>query len=178
MNVLKVIIVVGFGMMLLACGGESKRSVEGAEEGTPKAEDGRIVLSSELSDKGLVIPEGEAEGMVISSQKLANAIANHFDSISEVFDISFESEFYFRELSPAPVGAMFTVSFDVRTTKGSIYRDIECRAYVATRSVIIIGKCSSDQVILAKDSLGKRLRELKIEDSTTSVRFKDQEYMY
>ena len=163
MNVLKVIIVVGFGMILLACGGESKRSAEGAEEGMPKTEDGRIVLSSELPDKGLVIPEGEAEDKVISSQKLTSIIVNRFDSISEVFDISLVSDWY-------PFS--FTVLFNIRTTKGSIYRDIECRGSVKKGHLMEIRNCESDQVTLARGAIWVSLWELNIEDSTTRARFK------
>ena len=167
MNVLKIIIVVGFGMILLACGGESKRSVKDAEEGMPKTEDGRIVLSSE-SEGFLVIPEGEAEDVVISSQKLGSAIANYFDSISEVFNISFESELYVMEVmhvfSPFTDdhSDTFTVSFDIRTTRGSVHKDVQCRA----RSNVYrfyLEECASGQVVMSLKRIKMRIDQIKVE---------------
>ena len=132
-------------------------------QGTKK--DNRIVLSSESADY-LIIPEGPYEGDVISRSKLAVFIADHFKSISRVYDISFTSELHSIEAAfnivslgilPALDGAdYFTASFAVETTSGHVFENIKCMAVtstalaIANRNSLAIGGCESNQASLDK----------------------------
>ena len=165
MHLLKIIIFIGLAFLLTHCG--SQRS--------SKAEDGRIVLSSE-SDKFLIIPEGAGSGRFIYKQKMADKIAMNFDSVSEVFDISFQEELRQRDvLSNIATlgyyglvgGNTFTLSFSIKTTTGKVYRNIQCEIGLDINVVtphyqyFIIDDCNSGEVILRgeKDNIF-----IKVED--------------
>lgn len=114
MSFLKTIIIVGFGMMLINCGGQNNNDKQGAVEidrveadGTARAKDGRIVLGSQSEDH-LIIPEGAFEGFQIDSTKLANAIVGRIDSVSRFSGTSVQSGVYF--VTTTPVTAIDRVS--------------------------------------------------------------------
>ena len=88
--------------------------------------------SSESEDRLLTAPEGGKEH-VFNEKKLGIAIADRFESIAEVYDISMRSELYpvetFVNITTLGIAklfdfAVFTVSFKVKTTSGAIYRDV------------------------------------------------------
>ena len=151
MNLLKTIIFIGLALLLAHCGGQGSNEkdikVARMENGVPKTEDGRIILSSQ-SEGELVIPEGEAEGVAISRQKLAKQIEDQFDSISEVTRISFSDDFYAVEIFG--VIDRFTVSFNMRTTSGDLYENVQCVARSKKLTLFLLD-CENDQVVLSRE---------------------------
>ena len=118
-----------------------------------------VVFSAE-SDY-LVIPDGSLRGAVISKQKLGKAIAEQFEDISEVNDISIVDEFHFIEgftrtfsLGFADIISDFdvlTISFRITTNKDSdtgFYPYIQCWAYGSTGSTnyLKMSYCESENV--------------------------------
>ena len=154
MNLLKAIIFIGCAVQLVHCGGQgsSEREIKVArvENGVSKAEDGRIILSSQ-SDRveGLIIPEGAAEGVAISKGKLESYIANQFDEISKVTHALFSDDLYPIELFWLGGLDRFTVSFNIRTTKGDILEGIQCKA-TSYEVELILSNCENGQVKLYK----------------------------
>ena len=156
MSLLKTIIFIGLALLLAHCGGQGSNSestvkIAKVEDGVPKTEDGRTILSSESEE--LVIPEGGAKGVAINVQKLENYIANQFDSISEVTRMSFSDDFYAIEFAFFGSVDRFTVLFNVRTISGTLYENIQCEA-TSTKTDLIIANCENDQVVLTPSSGG------------------------
>ena len=143
MNLLKIIIFIGCALQLVHCGGQgsSEREIKVArvENGVPKAEDGRVILSSEA--ESLTIPEGRYKGQVISKQKLEDAIAHQLRDVSEVFVYSFES-------TPLVDTSLFTVKLSVQSTaSGFVYAGVECASKEEDYG-LILQDCASNQVRL------------------------------
>ena len=139
------IVVIGFVIITVSCGGK---------------QDNRIVLSSESEDH-LTIPRGDDAGKTINRQKLAVLIADHFDDISRVYNISFESELYFSEavwntLSLGLNDALdhtdyFTTSFTVETTSNTIHGNIQCLSRSTSDDKLYMTDCKNDHVVLDKN---------------------------
>ena len=159
---IRVLIVLGIGMMF-ACGNTST--------------DDRTVLSSQSVDY-LIIPDGASQGAVISKTKLANAIAEQFNSISKVRDLSMEEKLFATEtlLTIATLGMnfladaddWFLVSFTIETQDGAVYNRVNCvgastltttpvEEIVAStekpsvRGVFHLFKCENDEIKLSKE---------------------------
>ena len=159
MDLLKAVIFSVISMALISCGdrgGKVKEAVE-IENGVSKAEDGRIILSSE--SKPLVMPEGVFKGVEVDPRKLGSAIAGRLDSVSTVYDISFASRFF---ISGLVGGGVFNVVFAVRTLSGEVYRNIKCMAYPGKGkdAFLWIEDCNSGQVRLAFALKPYRLRDV------------------
>ena len=176
MNFLKTIIFIGLAVHLINCGGQSHNEstvkVAKVENGVPKTEDGRIVLSSQAEDNSLVMPEGTCENCIISSQKLGMEIAQEFESVSEVYDISLDSDLYAVEVIDTVFifGLFddrldrFSISFTVKTISGAIYENIECTATTPNQATLYLRDCESDQVAL-DTSIHIKFNKILIDDS-------------
>ena len=120
--VLQMMFVIAFSMVIAGCG-----------------KDDRIVLSSQSSgDENLVIPSGECEDCVVSSQKLGEAIAGKFGQIATVSDCSFSRSFL------NYIQGTFTTSFTVTTVSGHVYEDVECVSESGERYLELL-QCKNDQ---------------------------------
>lgn len=163
MSLLKIIIFFGLATMLTHCGNqegnnESTVKVAQVENGTPKAEDGRIILSSQSADNPLLfIPEGTCENCLVNSQKLGLEIANKLKSVSKVYDISLNSKLYVEEAlvtvlsfgSADETNDYFSTSFTVETVLGVVHTDIKCKAWT-NQVKLILDNCGNDQAVLSK----------------------------
>ena len=117
--------------------------------------------NAQVSNDKAIIPEGEAEGVAISKQKLASAIASRFNSISEVTAISISDDFYVIE-GVFGILDRFTVSFNIRTTNGDFYENIQCKADSTTTDLVMVN-CKNDHVVLTPSQ----------SDTSSSYRFKE-----
>lgn len=165
MNLLKIITVVGFGMMLINCGGQDNKTsqetveVDRVEDGVAKAKDGRIILSSE-SESYLVIPDGEFKGFELSATRVADSIKTKVKSVSEVYDLSLSSKFF-------PFWTdEFITSFSVSTNLGDIYQDVQCISYVIFGSNmtprLILRECENDQVAFAENLIRISMKDIVV----------------
>ena len=162
MYLLKTIIFIGLAVHLTHCGGqnnnESTVKVAKVENGVAKAEDGRVILSSQ-SEGDLVIPEGTLEGLRIDQTKLANVIAKEVEDVSRVYDLFMASSLSLDDfnilgrLTGFYDGTLpFITSFSVKTHSGDIYHGIECQTRFRLRSAVssdahlILVDCENDQV--------------------------------
>ena len=160
MYLLKTIIFIGLAVHLIHCGGqnnnESTVKVAKVENGVAKAEDGRVILSSQ-SEEGLVIPEGVLEGLRIDRALLVNLIISKVKSVSEVYDLSMKSKLTIGDFDligkllgsagHGPEGHPFITSFSVTTNSGVVYSEIECRTQVIdTMDTLYLKSCANDQV--------------------------------
>ena len=138
------IAVIGFVIITVSCGGK---------------QDNRIVLSSESEDH-LTIPRGDDAGKTIDRQKLAVLIADRFNDISRVYDISFLSELYlsdeaFRYQSSGmfmfDTTDYFTISFTAETTSGAVYSNIKCLSTFSEHMGLQGYECRNNQALLDKE---------------------------
>ena len=155
MYLLKTIIFIGLGIILIHCGNNESETVKVAkvEDGVAKAEDGRIILSSQ-SEEGLVIPEGKLKGLSVDATQLANAIARRNQRVQEVYDLSMASGFYLDEIVGFSLNK-FTTSFSVKTVSGEIYHGIECQTTIdSSFDDLILSRCENDQVVVKLSRFG------------------------
>ena len=163
MNLLRVIICIGLAVQLTHCGdqGSSEREIKVArvENGVPKAEDGRIVLSSESPHKktSVVIPAGWYKGRHLNNAHMAEIIMSQNKSIKGIFDFDIPT---FLDLATSEVDSalgIFTLSFSVQDMSNNIFEGVKCR--FETPLVPFVSKyfklyyCQSDKVILYEPDL-------------------------
>ena len=160
MNLLKAIIFIGCALQLAHCGGQGSSAKEvkvaRVENGVPKAEDGRVILSSEsetlLPGDRLVIPHGEAEGVTISKQKLESYITNKFDDVSEITIVSFLNTLYVWMVTKQGRVDAPKLRFNIRDKDGFFYEDVHCFA-VSTSTELILHSCGNSEVKLNEDRI-------------------------
>ena len=185
MNFLKIIIFIGCALQLVHCGGqgnsEKEIKVARVENGVPKAEDGRIILSSQSAGaESLIIPEGVYEGRLVSKQNLENAIINSVDFISGVSDISLTSELYFKEA--ATIGLtfglaalddevinVFSVSFNVTVNNKVFLENIQCEgraekydARYDNQEIFVLNYCGNHQVVFGQKAIVMDMNQYEI----------------
>ena len=103
--------------------------------------------AEENVENQLIIPEGELEGFHILDRLLGKEITKAVKSITDVYDISFESSWFLNLTTEEE----FYVKFTARTTKGKVFENIECRMRVRKptdkRAVdgIRIRSCGNDE---------------------------------
>ena len=185
MYLLKTIIFIGLAVHLTHCGGqnnnESTVKVAKVEDGVAKAEDGRVILSSQ-SEGDLVIPEGALKGLRVDSTKLANAILSETQRVSEVYNLSMASGIYIDDFDIfgfADRGSslitrypLFTTSFSVKTVSGKTYHGIECHSHTSHMHgfgwwFLELGVCESDQVVVR---VGRMSMEDVVDEKELSAR--------
>ena len=199
MNLLKIIIVIGFGMMLISCGNNDQRAVEvdRIENGVPKTKDGRIILSSESN--ALIIPSGQFEGVGISSAQLASIIEGEVENISQVYNLSFKAgvslenleeksgglvtgiQNFITENLPAvnkmiedsPIEIPFIASFSVSTQSSAVYDGIECFCVISEKSSdfhLELKNCGNDQAVLKKTRILVNMSSIVVDQAQLKTR--------
>ena len=181
MNLLKTILFSVFGIIISACGGSNGHTVKVAkiENGVPKSEDGRIILSSESGN--LIIPDGVFEGIKISSTKFASKIEDRFDMISKVYDLSMTSGFYLDDIDiiSSIIGQpdkVFTVSFSVQTVSGNIHRGFECKSHIVSDYLALsMRNCKNDQGVILNKRVYEDLESIVAEIDRQKLQVKMEE---
>ena len=121
----------------------------------------------------LVIPDGEHKGAIISKQKLKTAIAEQFEDIVEVDDISIVDEFYlleglYRLFSLGFVNTdMLNTSFRVTTKESSdtgFYPYVQCATSIYKTQLVLDFCDSMNEYIFLGDSV-----QIPISDINVSV---------
>ena len=149
MNLLKTIVFIGLATQLIHCGNQSESTVKVAkvENGVPKAEDGRIILSSQSEDKYLHFPRTRPFVYPVRSQQVGIAIAKQLNDIVEVYDISVEERFYLGEVFSET--DYFSTSFTAKTASGDVF-NFTCKTHALWSWGLKLENCISDQAVLRK----------------------------
>ena len=131
---IQIMFFVGFGIITIGCGG---------------AAGNRIVLSSESAENSLIIPSGDYEGTFINKQKLAKSIAEKYESVLNVHDISIAEESMLTELF-AESNHVCDISFSVTDTSGNIHKDVRCNAHIHSSPLSLhLYDCANNEIELA-----------------------------
>ena len=127
MNLFRIIIFFGLGLMILSCAVHKYNRI----------------VSSQFEDEA-ILPEGMYEGYIINKRKFEEVISKGIHSISRVYDLSIKEERYLDEVITFgflfPKKAIFTVSFTAETIEGIVYEGIHCRVQSGQKTTVQGGK--------------------------------------